>query len=142
LTKKKSLKTWTEQYIDNLNYRKNYISELESIRDNEKSKTEDKEKAKELLVANNKLAYYEEVYKALNGYLSDKLQMPVAELSKDAIKVKLTQHEVPEENVLSLLKIIDSCEFARYAPGGTSEMEDLYSDTLQVLNKIDQQLKA
>jgi hypothetical protein len=52
-TKKgKSLSTWTEKYIDNLNYRKNiyknYISELESIRDNEKSKTE-KEKAKELL---------------------------------------------------------------------------------------------
>jgi hypothetical protein len=45
----RSLSTWTEKYIDNLNYRKNYISELESIRDNEKSKTEDKEKAKELL---------------------------------------------------------------------------------------------
>ena len=45
----KSLSTWTEQYIDNLNYRKNYISELESIRDNDKTKTEDKEKAKELL---------------------------------------------------------------------------------------------
>jgi hypothetical protein len=99
-------------------------------------------KAKELLVANNKLAYYEEVYKALNGYLSDKLQMPVAELSKDAIKAKLAHHKVQEEIVLSLLKIIDSCEFARYAPGGTSEMEDLYTDTIQVLNKIDQQLKA
>ena len=57
-------------------------------------------KAKELLVANNKLAYYEEVYKALNGYLSDKLQMPVAELSKDAIKAKLAHNKVPEEIVV------------------------------------------
>lgn len=99
-------------------------------------------KAKELLVLNNKIAYYEEVYKALNGYLSDKLQMPVAELSKEAIKIKLDSHKVPEPLIAELLKIIDSCEFARYAPGGTSEMEDIYSETIHTLNKIDQQLKA
>ena len=99
-------------------------------------------KAKELLVLNNKIAYYEEVYKALNGYLSDKLQMPVAELSKEAIKTKLDSHKVPEPLIAELLKIIDSCEFARYAPGGTSEMEDIYSETIHTLNKIDQQLKA
>ena len=99
-------------------------------------------KANELLVLNNKIAYYEEVYKALNGYLSDKLQMPVAELSKEAIKTKLDSHKVPEPLIAELLKIIDSCEFARYAPGGTSEMEDIYSETIHTLNKIDQQLKA
>ena len=99
-------------------------------------------KAKELLILNNKIAYYEEVYKALNGYLSDKLQMPVAELSKEAIKTKLDSHKVPEPLIAELLKIIDSCEFARYAPGGTSEMEDIYSETIHTLNKIDQQLKA
>jgi hypothetical protein len=99
-------------------------------------------KAKELLVANNKLAYYEEVYKALNGYLSDKLQMPVAELSKDAIKTKLETYKVQESQITALLKIIDNCEFARYAPGGISEMEDVYSETIQTLNIIDQQLKA
>jgi hypothetical protein len=99
-------------------------------------------KAKELLLANNKFAYYEEVYKALNGYLSDKLQMPIAELSKETIKTKLGAHKVPETVIMALIKIIDSCEFARYAPGGTSEMEDVYSETIQTLNKIDQQLKA
>jgi len=45
----KSLSPWTEKYIDNLNYRNNYRKELESIRNDEKTKTEDKEKAKELL---------------------------------------------------------------------------------------------
>jgi len=90
-------------------------------------------KAKALLVLNNKIAYYEEVYKALNGYLSDKLQMPVAELSKEAIKTKLDSHKVPEPLI---------AELARYAPGGTSEMEDIYSETIHTLNKIDQQLKA
>ena len=45
----KSLSSWTEKYIDNLNYRKNYKTELEIIRDNEKSSNENKEKAKDLL---------------------------------------------------------------------------------------------
>jgi hypothetical protein len=99
-------------------------------------------KAKELLDANNKLAYYEEIYRALNTYLSDKLQMPVAELSKESIKTKLLAHNVVENSIASLLSIIDSCEFARYAPGGTSEMADVYSETIETLNKIDQQLKA
>ena len=45
----RSLSTFTEKYIDNLNYRINYKAELESIRDNEKSSAENKEKAKELL---------------------------------------------------------------------------------------------
>ena len=45
----KTLSTWTEKYIDNVNYRKNYIKELEAIRDNEKSKDEDKTKATDLL---------------------------------------------------------------------------------------------
>ena len=45
----KSLSTFTEKYIDNLNYRTNYKKELENIRDNEKSSDENKEKAKELL---------------------------------------------------------------------------------------------
>jgi len=50
----KTLSTWTEKYIDNVNYRKNYIKELEAIRDNEKSKDEDKTKATELLEKFNK----------------------------------------------------------------------------------------
>jgi hypothetical protein len=45
----KGLSNFTEKYIDNLNYRKNYKTELEKIRDDEKTSDESKGKAKELL---------------------------------------------------------------------------------------------
>ena len=45
----KSLSSWTEKYIDNLHYRKNYISELEKIVNDEKVADENKTKAKELI---------------------------------------------------------------------------------------------
>ena len=45
----RSLSTFTEKYIDNLNYRTNYKTELETIRDNEKSSDVNKEKSKRII---------------------------------------------------------------------------------------------
>lgn len=87
-------------------------------------------------------AYYEELHKALLGYVSDKLMIPAADLSKDTISEKLRERGVREESVNALTDLIDKCEFARYAPeSGQAQMENEYNEAVQVISAIESQLK-
>jgi len=82
------------------------------------------------------------VFRAVYGYFSDKLQIPVAELSREHIKNQLIGRKVPENTVDELLKLIDSCEFARFAPGASSEMQHVYSNSVALLTQTEQFLKS
>lgn len=87
-------------------------------------------------------AYYEELHKALLGYVSDKLMIPAADLSKDTIREKLLERGVRDESVTALTDLIDKCEFARYAPeSGQAQMENEYNDAVQAISAIEGQLK-
>ena len=50
-----------------------------------------------LLAENKQEAFYDEVLKALWGYISDKLNIPVSQLSKDNIEDELTKYGVAPE---------------------------------------------
>lgn len=65
--------------------------------------------------------FYEEILKALWGYLSDKLNIPVSELTRSSAVQSLTEKGIPEEEINTLSSIIDNCEYARYAPSSSSE---------------------
>lgn len=65
--------------------------------------------------------FYEEILKALWGYLSDKLNIPVSELTRSSAVQSLTEKGIPEEEINTLSSIIDKCEYARYAPSSSSE---------------------
>lgn len=94
------------------------------------------------LKTGEKEAFYEEVLRALWGYMSDKLSIPVGELSKDNISEVLLQSKVNPELVNDILEILDTCEFARYAPAsGTGEMDKLYNTTITTISKLDNQIK-
>ena len=87
-------------------------------------------------------AYYEELHKALLGYVSDKLMIPAADLSKDTIREKLLERGVRDESVSALTDLIDKCEFARYSPdSGQAQMENEYNDAVQAISAIEGQLK-
>ena len=98
--------------------------------------------AEQHLLAADKKAFYEEVLKALSGYISDKLTIPVAELNKDNIEAKLKSCNVTDETTKELLEILDTCEFARYAPveSGNS-MEALYEKTIDIISQLEEQVK-
>jgi hypothetical protein len=86
--------------------------------------------------------FYEETLRALWGYLSDKLGIPVAELSRDNAKAHLSKMKVDEELIEKLMKLIDDCEFARYAPASDeSKMDELYKEAISVISKLQQKLK-
>jgi hypothetical protein len=96
-------------------------------------------KASKLLKANDKTTYFDELERALWGYLSDKLNIPQSNLSRDGATELLTKKGVDSEHIDEFMSLIDACQFARYAPGGMeSEMSDAYQRAIKILGKIDQ----
>ena len=98
--------------------------------------------AGKLLAEKKTEAFYDEVLKALWGYISDKLSMPISQLSKDNIEGKLQQHQVADELVKEFIDILNDCEFARYAPGSQDEkMDKIYQSAIDVISKMENSIK-
>ena len=98
--------------------------------------------AGKLLSENKKDAFYDEVLKALWGYISDKLNIPVSRLSKDNIEEKLRNHGLSEELIKEFLNALNDCEFARFAPGDENQaMDKVYSSSIEVISKMENSIK-
>ena len=99
-------------------------------------------KAETLLKANQKEEFYEEVLRALWGYLSDKLTIPQAHLTKDNVEAELSKYGVGEELSNEFMNILHTCEFARYAPGqGSEAMDILFKQTVNAIGKMENTIK-
>jgi hypothetical protein len=91
---------------------------------------------------NQRETFYEELVKALWGYISDKMGIPVAHLSKDSVREELLIKQIDNQSIDSLLGIIDRCKYARYASvTEETKMDTLYNDAIQVISKLQQKLK-
>jgi hypothetical protein len=98
--------------------------------------------AGKLLKANNKEAFYDEVLKALWGYLSDKLNIPQSNLTTDNVEIELNKYGVDEVLINQFMNILNDCEFARYAPVQSSDaMDNLYEQTLEAIGKMENIIK-
>lgn len=99
--------------------------------------------AGEYLDKNLYTAFYEELHKALIGFVSDKLNMDMSEISKDNIASALTTGGVSVGQTKAFTDLLDACEFARYSPdGGNEAMRSHYDDALKVISSIDSGLKT
>ena len=98
--------------------------------------------AGKLLAEKKSEAFYDEVLKALWGYISDKLSMPVSQLSKDNIEEELQKHQVSDKLIKEFINNLNECEFARYAPGNQDEkMDKIYSSAIDVISKMENSIK-
>lgn len=98
--------------------------------------------AGKLLSENKKNEFYDEVLKALWGYISDKLSIPVSQLSKDNIEQELSRCGVNEELVKAFINVLNDCEFARYAPGDENEaMDKVYTASIEIISKMENSIK-
>ena len=98
--------------------------------------------AGKLLADKKNEAFYDEVLKALWGYISDKLSIPVSQLSKDNIEEKLTGRGVSDELIKQFIDTLNECEFARYAPGNQNEtMDKVYASAIDVISKMENSIK-
>lgn len=88
-------------------------------------------------------AFYEELHKALLGFIADKLMIPASELSKDKISDALKDGNVPQEDINAFIDILDACEFARYSPStGNDAMAAHYAAATEVISAIDSSMKT
>ncbi len=95
-------------------------------------------KAATFIKENKREAFYDEVMRALWGYLSDKLTLPLSELTKDNAKEKMLEHNASPDDADAFLSLLDECEFARYAPAAsTASLEDVYQRAADVIGKIE-----
>ena len=95
-----------------------------------------------LLADGKKDAFYDEVLKALWGYISDKLNIPVSRLSKDNVEGELRNYGVDDALIKEFLDALNNCEFARFAPGDDNQaMDKVYSDSLEVISKMESSIK-
>lgn len=98
--------------------------------------------AAKLLKEAKQEAFYEEVLKALWGYISDKMNIPVASLSKDNVEQQLQQHGVDKVLSDEFLRILNECEFARYAPSSiVGGMDKVYAAAIEVISKMENSIK-
>lgn len=98
--------------------------------------------AKKYMAKSEKDKFYEEINRALWGYLGDKLSMPNSELTKDKARLTLESLGVHEININEFLKTLDLAEYARYAPtsDGTG-MEDIYKAAVKSITDLEGVLK-
>ncbi|HOK36271.1 MAG TPA: BatD family protein [Paludibacteraceae bacterium] len=86
--------------------------------------------------------FYEEILKGIWNYLSDKLNIPIASLTRETIISELNKKEIDQSLIEQLIDILNSCEFARYAPqSGQQEMGDLYSDAIKIIEQLEDCIK-
>ena len=98
--------------------------------------------AARLMAANKPGAFYDEVLRALWGYVGDKLNIPVEQLSHDNISQRLSERNVGEETISQFIGALDECEFERYAPGDPKgNMSKVYDKAINAIETIETTMK-
>lgn len=99
-------------------------------------------KAGEYLQGNLYTAFYEELHKALLGFISDKLNIDSADMSRDNIAATLAASGVDDALASEFNALLDACEFARYSPSeGHEAMNSHYESAVNVISMIDSSMK-
>jgi hypothetical protein len=99
-------------------------------------------KAGEYLETKTAEAFFEEISRALWGYISNKFNIPLSDLSIESVNQRLSNKKISEESIHQFTAVLENCEFVRFAPGDKSEkMQGIYNEALEVISKIEQELK-
>ena len=94
--------------------------------------------ANALMLKNDRNGFYTETLTALWGYLSDKLSIPVSELSKDNIATVMDDFGFTPEHVSDTMKMLETCEFAQYAPElEAGNMQQVYDDCALLIDTLE-----
>ena len=98
--------------------------------------------AKRLMAENKVNEFYDEILKAMWGYTSDKLCIPVSQLSKENIANELAARGVGEELISEFKELLNEGEFARYAPGDKgAAMDKVYTMSVTIISKMENSIK-
>lgn len=97
--------------------------------------------AKRAMQEENRYAFYEEMSRALWGYMSDKFNIPVANLTKENVREELLKRGVNADEAQSFSSIITRCEEAQYAPMASARMSDVYKEGVELISHLESIIK-
>lgn len=98
--------------------------------------------ANKLMLAGKTNEFYDEVLRALRGYVGDKLNMPAEKLSRENISEKLQSHNVDDNTISKFLSAIDDCEMMRFAPGDPEgNMNKTFESAMTAIMEIENVMK-
>lgn len=97
--------------------------------------------AEKFMKAENRHSFYEEMLKALWGYISDKFNIPVADLTKDNVREELRKRGVSEDAVERFIEVISKCDEAQYSPIAGSSMNDVYGEGIEIVSQVESMIK-
>ena len=124
---------WRRRYLD-------IHADIEGLRSRRAGKMARKRLNKAMLCIRNKNedGFYDEMLKAIWGYLADKLKLPTSELNRENVSQILAGRGIPEGSVGTLLTLLDECEFAKYSPASARKpMQNIYDEGTSVLNDLE-----
>ncbi len=97
--------------------------------------------AAKFMEQNNQHGFYEEMLRALWGYMSDKLNIPVANLTKENVREELRKRNISAETIQQFIDIIVACDEAQYSPMASSQMNEVYAEGIQIISKLESTIK-
>ena len=97
--------------------------------------------AKRHMAAGDRRAFYEEMLSALWGYMSDKLNIPVANLTKENVREELAKRGVAAEEAQHFTDIITRCEEAQYSPMASAQMSEVYTRGVEFISRMESLIK-
>jgi hypothetical protein len=115
-------------------------SDINAVRNRKAGKVAGKrlKEASACLKRNETDRFNEEILKAIWGYLSDKLNIPVSELTRSNAISALEARGINDEMIKKLKDILDYCEYARYAPSAeSSREEDIYNGASEFITSLE-----
>lgn len=99
--------------------------------------------AKKQLDAGKTDLFYEEIFKGLNGYASDKLGIDMADLNKESLTRKLKENNISEALISKMITTIDTCELARFASQFQStNPQQIYTDSVSIITELENALNV
>ena len=88
----------------------------------------------------NKEPFYIALERALHNFLKAKLNIETSEMSKERIQELLLSRNARQETVDDFIALMNSCEFARYAPSSDSAMQKDYDTAVNVITALEKQM--
>ncbi len=86
-------------------------------------------------------SFYKEVLSAIWGYMSDKFNIPVANLTKESVRRELQKRNLSQELITSFSEITTICDEAQYSPMASSQMNEVYMQSLKLISNIETEIK-
>ena len=97
--------------------------------------------AEKFMREGNRHSFFEEMLRALWGYMGDKLNIPVADLTKESIREELQRRGIEPTKAQHFTDIITRCDEAQYSPAESVQMSDVYSDGVNIISHIESRIK-